>query len=216
MARSRIINVTGIDGSGKTTVVEWLSNRLSEVGCDVEIRWLRFNHFFTKPLLAYCRLVGLTQYENVEGVRIGYHEFHRSKVVSWLFVYLQYLDALRVKAMYIPRLWIAPNRVLLLDRYIYDILIDLEIDTGIRNLDRTRIGKALLRLLPPDALVLPILRDERDVLEARAESRIDKNFRRRFRLYEEMPMRYQLSEIRNNTTLDDLLGAVAEKVGFLK
>ena len=28
-------------------------------------------------------------------------------------------------------------------------------------------------------------------------------------------MRYQLSEIRNNTTLDDLLGAVAEKVGFV-
>lgn len=209
-----IINVTGIDGSGKTTVVEWLAESFSRMGYEVDVRWLRFNHVFTKPLLLFCRLAGLTRYETVNGIKVGYHEFYRSRLVSWLFVYLQYLDALRVYYLYVRGGTNAVNRVLLLDRYVYDILIDIKIDTRIENLERTRIGKALLRLLPEGSMVLPVLRQEHQVLDARPESRVDRNFPNRFRFYEAMPEKFGLKEIRNDGSLEDLEIAVAERVGL--
>ncbi|TCK19477.1 thymidylate kinase [Thiogranum longum] len=212
----RIINVSGIDGSGKTTVVEWLAEKLGEQGYDVDVRWLRFNHVFTKPLLAFCRLTGLTRYEYVNGIRVGYHEFYRSRVIAWLFVYLQYLDALRVRYLYLGKGAGNARKVILLDRYIYDILIDLMIDTGIENLEKTHIGKAFLRLLPEGSLVLPILRQEKKVLGARPESRVDRNFSTRFRLYENLPEKFGLSEVRNDLGLEELLNTVAEKVGVGK
>jgi len=131
----RVIYVMGIDGSGKTTVVENLSKLLEDKGYHVYAEWLRFNHVLSKPLLGFCRLVGLTRYEKKDGIRIGYHEFHRSKVISWLYIYLQYLDALRVRIFRIDPKIRQKNCVLILDRFVYDIIIDLMIDTGIEDLE---------------------------------------------------------------------------------
>lgn len=210
----RVICVTGIDGCGKTTVVEWLRTRLREEGYRADVLWLRFNHVFTRPLLAICRLVGLTRYETVGDVRVGYHEFHRSRVVSWLFVLLQYLDAARVRWLRIaPRLR-DETRVVILDRFVHDILVDIMVDTGITDLDRKFLGRALLRLLPPGTLVLPLARDAGQLLEARPESHVDRNFPVRLRLYEATRARLSLVELHNDGTLEQLLAQVAKRVGI--
>jgi len=209
----KIINISGIDGSGKTTIVEWLAERLQAEGYDVEVKWLRFNHVLTKPLLGLCRLLGLTKYENIDGTRMGYHEFHRSRIISWLFVYLQYLDALRVYLFHVVPVLRNKDRVLILDRFIHDILIDIMIDTGIEDLDRKKIGRAFLRLIPDDAVVIPVLRRRELVLDARPESRIDKNFEARFELYEEIPGRHDCRPVYNNGSLQEILDAVGNIVG---
>lgn len=210
----RIIYVMGIDGSGKTTIVEWLAQELGKKGYDVDILWLRFNHFFTKPLLAFCRLTGLTKYENIEGFRVGYHDFYRSKVVSWLFVFFQYLDALRVRWMCIAPRTRKKSKVLILDRYIYDILIDIMIDTGMDDLHQSWAGEKFIRLLPEDALVLPVIRGRQQVLDARPESKVDKNFDRRFQMYNEMPSYFGQEPLENIGSLEDIFSSVAERVGI--
>lgn len=213
MRGTKIINISGIDGSGKTTIVNWLSERLQDAGYDVEVKWLRFNHVLTKPLLALCRLLGLTKYENIDGIRMGYHDFHRSRVISWLFVYLQYLDALRVYFIHVAPALRKKNKVLILDRFIHDILIDIMIDTRIQDLDRKWAGRAFLRLIPADTLVIPVLRRREQVLDARPESRIDKNFEARFALYEGIPGRHDCRPVYNNGSLQETLDAVGSIVG---
>jgi len=204
----------GIDGAGKSTVVEWLAKTLREKGLPVEVRWLRFNHFFTKPLLGFCRLVGLTRYETAQGVRVGYHNFYRSRLVSWLFIVLQYLDALRVRWF-----WIAPrlrrgDRVLILDRFIYDILVDLMVDTRIKDLDQYPMGKAFLRLLPEDSVVLFVVRDREKLLDVRPESNVDRNFPIRMKLYLALSERQGLTPLQNNAGLEDLFCEVAKRTSI--
>jgi len=214
MKLPRVIYVTGIDGSGKTTVVEWLAEQLRGRGYQVDVLWLRFNHVLSKPLLAFCRLVGLTRYEMTNGIRVGYHEFHRSKLVAWLFVAFQYLDAVMVRWLRIgPRLRKA-NRIVVLDRYVFDILIDLMIDTRIDDLHSGPVGKAFLKLLPAGTVVLPLLRDRDSLLAARPESVVDRNFEARQRLYEELPTVYGLRPLRNDRGLEELLAQVAAHVGL--
>lgn len=214
MSIPRLIYVMGIDGAGKSTVVEWLAKTLREKGLPVEVRWLRFNHVISKPLLGFCRLVGLTRYETVEGVRVGYHNFYRSRLVSWIFIVLQYLDALRIRW-----LWIAPrlrrgDRTLILDRYIYDILIDLMVDTRIEDLDQHPMGKAFLRLLPEGSAVLFVVRDEEKLLDVRPESNVDRNFPIRMKLYLALSKRQGLTPLQNNAGLEDLFCEVAKRTSI--
>lgn len=214
MSIPRLIYVMGIDGAGKSTVVEWLARALTEKGKCVEVRWLRFNHFFSKPLLGFCRLMGLTRYETIHGIRVGYHNFYRSRLVSWFFVVLQYLDALRVRW-----LWIAPrlrrgDRILILDRFIYDILVDLMVDTRITDLDRHPLGKAFLRLLPEGSLILFVVRDKEKLLEVRPESKVDRNFSLRMDLYLALSARQGLIPLQNNGDLESLFCEVAKRASI--
>jgi hypothetical protein len=135
-------------------------------------------------------------------------------VVSWLFVLLQYLDAVRVRWLQVaPRLR-DEKCVVILDRFVHDILVDIMVDTGITDLDRRFFGRALLRLLPPGTLVLPLARDVKPLLEARPESQVDRNFSVRLRLYETTRARLSLIELHNDGTLEQLLTQVAERVGI--
>ena len=214
MSIPRVIYIMGIDGSGKTTVVEWLASTLRGKGYQVDVQWLRFNHVLSKPLLAFCRLVGLTRYEKKHGIRVGYHEFHRSKFISWLFVLFQYLDALRVRLFRIGPKIKRHNSVLILDRFVYDILIDLMIDTGIDDLDSHQLGQALLALLPAGTVVLPLARGSHALLGTRPESAVDKNFEKRLALYEQIVARQGLQGLQNDASLEDLLARVSARVGL--
>jgi thymidylate kinase len=208
-----IICIMGIDGSGKTTVCEHIAQVLSGRGKQVEIRWLRFNHLLSKPLLGLCRLMGLTRYETHGNIRVGYHEFYRSKVVAWLFIYFQYLDAARAARRYINRS-VAKDRVLILDRFVYDILIDLMVDTRIDRLDQTWIGRKLIRLMPPDAMTLPVVRRVDKLLEARPESKLDRNFLYRLELYDRLIERQRLQPLSNEASLDELLRTARQRIGM--
>lgn len=202
--RPRIAYVMGIDGSGKTTVTEYLARAYGNKGYEVDVVWLRFNHVLTKPLLGLCRVLGLTRYEMIDGIRVGYHEFYRSKLISWAFVYLQYLDALRVTWSVVKPWQKDEKKVLILDRFVYDILIDLMIDTRIERLDTTWIGRRLAALLPEEAITIPVFRNREQLLEARPESRVDRNFDERLRLYEELVRRQELTPLLNDSTLEVL------------
>ena len=210
----KLIYVMGIDGSGKSTVSEHLATRLREQGYTVNVEWLRFNHVLSKPLLGLCRLIRLTRYETHGGIRVGYHDFHRSRLISWLFVFFQYLDALRVKYHKVMPGIRGDTNVLILDRYVYDILVDVMVDTGMDALRESRIGEAFLQLIPPNARVILVNRDLDSVLEARPEGRVDRNFIKRYRHYQAIAEQANVNTIDNNGPLDELLRQAESVAGL--
>lgn len=209
----RVIYVMGIDGSGKSTVSEHLAAKLRERDHKVKILWLRFNHVLSKPLLGLCRLLGLTRYETREGIRVGYHDFYRSRVISWLFILLQYLDAVRVRYFKIMPATLGGG-VLILDRYIYDILIDVMVDTRMPGLHKGRVGRAFRNLLPQDTLTLLVDRDLDQVLAVRPEGRVDSNFAARYAFYRALRADDRVSTIANDGGLEDLLRSVEHRTGL--
>jgi thymidylate kinase len=210
----KLIYITGIDGSGKSTVSEHLATVLRDEGYTVDILWLRFNHVISKPLLGLCRLLGYTKYETTDGIRVGYHDFYRSFIISFLFIAFQYLDAVRVKYTKILPLLRKENHVLILDRYVYDILIDIAVDTRIEHLLSSRIGRRFKQLLPDESKTILVLRSLSDVLEARPEGKVDRNFESRFNFYEKLGNEDNINVIENTSSLIELLSSAKQIVGI--
>ncbi|HEY9202194.1 MAG TPA: adenylyl-sulfate kinase [Gammaproteobacteria bacterium] len=210
----KLIYITGIDGSGKSTVSEYLADKLRSQGYEVNILWLRFNHVFSKPLLGLCRLLGYTKYEKPQGIHVGYHDFYKSKVISYLFILFQYLDAVRVKYTKILPLYRKKNSIIILDRYVYDILIDISVDTRFDGLFSSWLGKKFIALLPDDSINILVWRELDDVLDVRPEGRVDRNFESRFKYFSELKNNQKIHTINNEGTLDELLDAAGKITGL--
>ena len=199
---SEIISISGIDGCGKTTIIEALRNVLHENGKNSKYVWLRYNHYLTKVLLAYCRLVKLTKYEYVNGIRVGYHEFYRSRFISCLFIFLTYIDTLlaSVVNVYIPAL--ISKKIIICDRWIFDIMVDLEVDTGISFPQGSFLNKAFMKIVPAGSHCFLVNRNKHSLLESRNEHSVDRNFANRLKLYEKLSQDPTLEVIDNNGAIN--------------
>jgi len=209
---NKVIIVSGIDGSGKTTIIEAVKKELSSQGHKSRYVWLRYNHYLTKFLLAFCRVIGLTKYEHFENSRVGYHNFHTSKIISWLFVGSTFVDTLVVSIfkVYLPAIF--SKKTIICDRWVIDILIDLEVDTMLDFSERTFVSRLIKSLLPPKHQYFIIKRDFDIVRQARDESMNDRNFPRRYELYERHSKESGVQVIDNNGTLENTIRQVVEMV----
>jgi thymidylate kinase len=207
-----IISISGIDGSGKTSIIEGLSSEFEASGQQTKYVWLRYNHYLTKILLGFCRLVGLTRYEYPDGIRVGYHEFYRSRPVSWLFIIFTFIDTLAASIflVYLPSLF--TSRVLICDRWVLDIMIDLEIDTNIKFQTNGRLERLFLRLLPRNTQCFLVMREQAAVLHSRPENCRDRNFTRRWELYREYAGRPWVTVIANDGSIQDAVASVKLRI----
>jgi hypothetical protein len=208
MSRSKIFSVSGIDGSGKTTIVTGLASSLRSQGDNVRVFWLRYNHYLTKPLLVMARLLGYTVFEQHGDCRVSYHEFYRSKVLSHAFIWLTWLDALLTTffLVWIPvRLF---DQIVICDRWVPDILIDLEIDTHICLQGDSWYNKMFWALVPAAARLMVVYRGYEDVVEARLEHHYDRNLGKRFELYNISAKHKNVTVIDNTADLERTLAQV--------
>jgi len=196
------IFITGVDGSGKSFYAEKLIDALNKKGVPAHHLWSRFNNITSKPLLAFCRLIGLNYYEKHGDVLIGYHDFEQSSIVSQLFILLQLFD---VWITTIIRIWphIMRGHVLVCDRGAYDTLVDVMVDTKNVSLYQTIIGKAFLLLLPKSHMVLHISREHQKIFKFRPDVEIDKNFNLRYDLYETCKKAFGWEHVDNNGTPEE-------------
>jgi len=134
------------------------------------------------------RLTGFTRYKSHGKYRVGTHYFHRLPF-RILFPVLVFADTI---AYYIVKVWI-PSKlgyIIVCDRWVHDILVDVAIDTHNSHFFNTLVGRLLYGLASRATVVL--LFDAPDhVLDARRpETRLDPyaNKRRLFyRLFGSLP-----------------------------
>ena len=209
-----LIYIMGIDGSGKSTVSNYIADEYREKGYDVDVVWLRYNHVITKPLLGLCRLIGLTKYETHDGIRVGYHDFYKSTIISFLFISFQYLDAVRVKYTRIVPILKRSNHIIILDRYVYDILIDLAVDTRKDNMIYSWFGQRFRNLLPKESIIILVRRDLETVLDVRPEGKVDRNFEARYNHYQQLGTNLGIKIINNEGSLEELLSSARSASGL--
>ena len=195
----------GIDGSGKTSLCNFLKDHYEKKGYKTTLVWLRFNHLFSKPILFIGRILKLTKYEYVNKTRVGYHHFYRNKVLAHFFVVFQLFDTFLAYLRFIFFNLNKKNMVLIIDRYVYDILIDLIIDTRILNLQENLYGKLFIKLIPFKSKNILLHRNQELLFRARPENKYDKNFNRKFELYKKLSKNKTIIEINNNKNLNAML-----------
>lgn len=203
-ALPKILFIVGVDGSGKTFFTHQLISYLRDMDIEVSHFWSRFTNITSKPLLALTRLTGINYYENNQGVIVGYHDFEKSRWISWFFVVFQVIDVWIVSILKIwPKLF--RGNMLICDRGAYDTLVDVMVDTKNCELQSSIISKALPLLLPKRHRVFLLSRDPMKIFETRNDVRFDRNFGLRASLYRACAEKFSWTIVENNGTPQETL-----------
>jgi thymidylate kinase len=216
MPSPRIIYILGVDGSGKSTICRELVRALNDQGIKARYLWMRFNHILSKVVNALGHVCGLAFYVTYpDGTRVGYHHYHKSRLLGLAYSVSTIIDTFIASMV---KLWVPMliNReVFVLDRFVFDVMVDLSVDTHNPELMEAWQGRMLKRLLPPETLTVYLAVDKEVIARRRPDTRWDETFGTRNRLYEKVLGLFPgILKIDNNgdmgTTLKTILGAITK------
>ena len=209
-----IIFFSGIDGSGKTVLIENLIKELNQQGFKTRYVWMRYNHYLSKLLLAFCRITGLTEYHQIAGHKLGVHHFYRSRVISYLFIFSSLIDTAVATFLKLWLFWFKSDAIIVCDRFVTDILIDLMIDTRKFDLFECFWGQAFKRLVAPHARTFYIRRPLKEIIDVRPESEYDTTFFMRVVLYEHLVRKWNIETVDNAGPLTDVHKDISSRIGL--
>jgi len=198
----RYIIISGVDGCGKTTVINELRKRLEREGLSTRYEWMRYNHRLIKPIHGLCRLVGLSRAYEVDGHHIWRHEFYRSNLFSSCYIALTWLDVLLGRVLLEIRLLLRQVDVVVCDRWVPDVIVDLVVDTRRRGLLHGKWYKRFSRTLPSRVRSYLIERDQENICLCRPDVRRDAAFSFRRRLYRKLAGKPSIVVVQNDGTLN--------------
>ncbi len=209
--KSGLICISGPDGVGKTTQVNLIIKELTDKGIKCTHKWIRFPFLLSMPLLIAARLSGRTEMTTLEsGRRIGYHHFHDSNIISRIYPILLYLDTkihliLRVKLSNL-----VAKKIIVCDRFVYDILVDLMISIGERDLNRKNIGHRFTMLIPPNTKTVILLGNEETLRSRRDDVEMDKTLLEKIFLYRKIAEDQGLPIIDASLPINVIHGMIAD------
>jgi len=198
----KLISIVGVDGSGKTTLANWLADELAAHGRSPVLVWSRFRNYLSKPMLALTRFTGHNYYRTFEGVKFGFHDFERLVGYRELFALLQAIDVNIAAYARIHRRR-AGSDMLVCERGPWDTLVDVTADTGLMWLPGSALGAAYSLLMRRDAAVFWVSRDRVNILRSRPELVHDHKLDMRSAVYAQLAARHGWHVVDNNGTLED-------------
>jgi thymidylate kinase len=180
----RVIYIFGVDGSGKSTICRELVQTLAGQGVKSRYLWMRFNHFFSKMVNALGHLCGLAFYVTYsDGSKVGYHHYHKSRFIRFVYPAAAIADTYLAKIL---KIWLPSlvNRdIFVVDRFIYDVMVDLTVDTHNPGVMEAWQGKMLQKMLPRDTLTVYLSVDKEIIARRRPDTQRDTTFGLRNSLY---------------------------------
>lgn len=206
----KCIVISGIDGSGKTTIINSLTDNLKHEGYDVSYIWLRFNHYITKAMHAFARISGLSCKVRNEMGDVWQHRFYKSKMFCKVYILTTYLDSWisRLKYNRVAK----SSDIVICDRWITDILVDLATKTHDMSLINGKWAKRFINIMPKQHRLFLIFRNTNSLLECRLENRVDPDFNFRLKVYEELLTQSFIFPIDNNGTIDNSVMHIKRKI----
>jgi thymidylate kinase len=206
------IYICGPDGSGKSTLLNEIQKHLKNNNVRTEYIWLRSPKILSKPLMGFCRIIGLTRYFIIDGMRYGGHEFYRSKIVSYIFPILQLVD-FRIMNFFLKQKF-NNSDIILIDRHAIDTLADLMVDTHRFDLHRSWIGRSFINLLPEDIKIILLDVEEETLRIRKNDVRYDPNLTNKIKVYRILGKDLRLIKIDNNREKKIVLKDVFLKLGL--
>lgn len=191
------IIISGIDGSGKTTVINELTRTLEARGKSTEYIWMRFNHYSVKVMNMLARMMGLSvKVHNAFG-DVWEHRLYKNRLFCKVYVWCSYIDNViaRKKALKLDADYI------ICDRWVNDTMIDLGAECRIDDiLDSKWFGK-FQSILPENSFQFVVVRNKKDVVDCRVENTTNPDFPYRYALYEKLIKKRNINVVNNTGTI---------------
>lgn len=207
---SRIIIISGVDGSGKTSIIEGVKAALEADGKRVSYIWMRQNNRLVTLMHAIAKATGLSKKEDTPLGRMWIHYFYKNKLFCWFYIRATYIDnwlarkkPLRFKTDYV-----------ICDRWVNDIVIDLASKTHDEFMITGKWYDRFQRLLPKESLQFVIIRDEDSVLRCRVENTFNPAFERRYKLYSLLTKKSSIIRVDNNGPIENSIEQVKQKIVY--
>lgn len=205
---TKYIIISGIDGSGKTTVINNLKESLEKKGKTVDYIWMRYNHYLLRVMNALARILGLSvKVHNAMG-DVWEHRLYKMKWFCWLYVRVSYFDNLFA----VSKVRKLKSDYVICDRWINDILIDLGAECREMNILESKWYKRFHNLLPENSFQFVVKRDIKDVLDCRIENHTNPDFKYRFELYQSLMKKEDVIIIDNTGSIKDSVSQILKVI----
>ncbi len=204
---------SGIDGCGKSSIIAGVRQNLRAEGVETSEQWLRFHHVLCKPLHAVARILGLSRKKVMTEGGAWRHEFYRSRWFSELYIVCTYVDTRLGRRKALRQAKCSGCPVVIFDRWIPDILIDLAVKTRREDFLAGKWAARFLKLLPERTLLLCISRPREALLACRTENREDPDFEFRSQMYMTLTGQKQITVIDNSGVLTN---SIMQAMQFIK
>jgi thymidylate kinase len=211
MKLERIVILTGIDGSGKTQHARILASDYLKSGTKCRYVWMRSAYFFSLPFMTICRVLGFTGVHRLEdSVEYSEHIYNKKPIV-FLWPWIQLVDVILYVAtkIYVP---LIQGYRLVVDRFVYDILVDVMVDVNKPELYKTLVGRLMLSLIPSHAITFLFDIDEDTALK-RKNDIPDKRYLTKRRSHYLALARYQkIVKIDSSSAFNDVQGLLLQRL----
>ncbi len=195
--------ISGIDGSGKTTVIEQIRKHFDNSNIVSFYIWLRFNHYFCKGMHALARILKLSVKKPSYRGEAWFHEFYRSELFCSIYIRMTYLDTIIGTLKLRLQLRHVDDAVYIIcDRWVPDVLIDLSVKTHRKDFLDSIWYHRFMALMPTNAKLFLIVRDSKRLLECRDENREDPDFSFREQIYKKLAKKAGIHVIDNNDSIE--------------
>lgn len=207
---AKCIIISGIDGSGKSTIINETQKTLEAEGKKVGYIWLRMNHYLTKCMHAIARILRLSVKVHNEMGYVWQHRLYKSQAFCSLYIITTYFDSWvsRLKYNKIAR----RMDVVICDRWVTDILVDLATKTHRKDFLDSKWPKRFMKILPPCAQMFVVIRNTEALMNCRLENRVDPDFKFRLSIYEDLCRKNYVTVVDNNGTIENSVKQIIDKL----
>lgn len=209
---SKYIIISGVDGSGKTTVIEGVRKQLEAEGKKVGYIWMRYNFKLIRILHAIAKLTGLAYKEKTEMGDMWLHRFYKNKLFCWYYIRCSFIDNWIARKKPVKLAETEGLDYVICDRWVNDIIIDLGSETHKTDILNSKWYKKFQGLLPKDSYQFVVIRDRKDVLDCRVENKFNEAFSYRYDLYKQIVKKPEVNLVDNTGTVENSINQVLKMI----